>query len=76
MSYIDERVKKVKLELRVSTKSVMTSFGEREETRLFCKKCDSDLTNIVNDFERGYDLDYCPHCGIDLRGGHDGRGIG
>lgn len=41
--------------------------GEYIKEKLFCINCNSELTKIF-DYNNGeFEMNFCPHCGIDLK---------
>lgn len=78
--YKDRRYQKVELYgIRVETEKSYSVMEEYTEERLYCKSCNSELTKAFENSgpkisyivepnpNESYEMNYCPHCGKDLR---------
>ena len=65
--YLDKRYEEVELKLRVEKELQRDRDMTWYDKRLFCMKCNSELTKIF-DYNNGeFEINFCPSCGVDLR---------
>ena len=67
--YIDKRYYEVELKgIEVKQEDVYDGHGEAYRRKhLYCKKCNTNLTDIINNNNGDYEINYCTTCGVDLR---------
>lgn len=66
--YIDKRTYEVELPaIEEKTQYEYSYRGDYNKTLLYCKKCGSNLTRVFTEVEDNVRVNYCPHCGQDLK---------
>lgn len=68
MTYIDKRFFEVELKnIRIEKETQYSYQGDYVQEKLFCKKCDKNLTKVIEENNGDYEVNFCPSCGTDLR---------
>ena len=70
--HIDKRTYDVELHgIREENENNYSYRGEYTTAKLFCKRCESELTEVFNMGLREFQVNFCPHCGLNLQVGND-----
>jgi|GEM_PF-2099970 hypothetical protein len=70
--HIDERNYEIGLHGVIEKEETKYSYtGEYTTARLFCAKCETELTKVFDLPNGDFDMNFCPNCGLDLKKGTD-----